>query len=127
MKNIIYEDLVEVKDLPGRTLKWLITPQQQITSRFSMNSVVIKPGSTVKPAHSHPNMEEVIYIISGNGRVFIDNTVSELREGAVVLFKPGSVHMVRNDGDVDMKVLCFFTPPATLDDYKYFEEIQFPE
>jgi len=35
--------------------------------------------------------------------------------------------MLRNSGDTDMKVACFFTPPATLNDYSFHEEIEFPE
>ena len=32
----------------------------------------IEPGETVRPAHSHPNGEEVIYIVRGNGRVMVE-------------------------------------------------------
>ncbi len=127
MKNIIYEDEIEMKELPGRSLKWLITPGMNISSNFTMNTVVIKPGNTVKPAHSHPDKEELIYVTGGNGKVYIDGTVSSIREGTAVLFTPGSKHMVRNDGDKDMKLICIFSPPATMDDYRFFEDIEFPE
>lgn len=54
MKNIVCENEVEVQHLPGRDLQWLFTPEQNVSEAFSMNVVVIKPGCTVTPAHSHP-------------------------------------------------------------------------
>ena len=127
MKTIVYEDQIEAQELPGRNLKWLFTPEMEVTDNFSMNVVIIKPGNTVKPAHAHPDLEEVIYISSGEGSVLIDGEVYELRTGTAVLFKAGSVHMVRNTGQVDMKVICFFAPPATLKNYTFHEDVEFPE
>ena len=126
MDIISYEDQIEARTLPGRDLKWLFTPEMGVSDNFSMNVVVIKPGNTVKPAHSHPAQEEVIYITSGEGSTLIDGKVYALRAGTAVLFKAGSVHMVRNTGKEDMKVVCFFTPPATFNDYNYFEDVEFP-
>ena len=127
MKSIIYEETIEAQELPGRSLKWLITAENKLSSNFSLNTVVIKPGNTVKPAHAHPKMEELIYIISGKGKVYIDGHVDEVRAGTVVLFKPGSIHMVRNDGEENMKIICVFIPPATFDDYVYYEDVKFPD
>jgi quercetin dioxygenase-like cupin family protein len=127
MSFVVYEDLIEAKELPGRSLKWLFTPDMGVSRNFSMNVVTIKPGSTVNPAHSHPSNEEVIYIISGEGNAFIDGKVFEIHEGTAVLFSENSIHMLRNTGKVDMKVACFFTPPATLENYSFHEDVVFPE
>ena len=127
MSYIVYEDQVETKDLPGRTLKWLFTPEMKLSDNFTMNVVSLKPGSIVKPAHSHPDREEVIYIISGSGKAYIDGEVFDIHGGTAVLFTPRSIHMLRNTGNVDMKVVCFFTPPATMSNYTFHEEIDFPE
>jgi uncharacterized cupin superfamily protein len=45
------------------------------------------PSSTVKPAHSHPYEEEVIYIIQGSGAVLIDGKVYPLRTGSLAAFR----------------------------------------
>ena len=126
MSYVINENDVEAKDLPGRSLKWLYTPEMKQAEGFTFNVVTLDPGNTVKPAHSHKNNEELIYIVSGAGEVCIDGEVSEVSAGSAVLFSKGSVHMLRNSGSEDMKVACFFTPPATLDDYSFHEEIEFP-
>ena len=126
MSYVINENDVEAQDLPGRSLKWLYTPEMKQAEGFTFNVVTLDPGNTVKPAHSHKNNEELIYIVSGAGEVYIDGEVYEVSAGSAVLFSKGSVHMLRNSGSEDMKVACFFTPAATLDDYSFHEEIEFP-
>jgi quercetin dioxygenase-like cupin family protein len=124
--DIIYESDVETIDLPGRSLQWLFTKEMNVSRRFSMNSVTIKGGNTVRPAHSHPSVEEVIYVVSGNGRVLVDEEVKPIKAGTIVFFPAQSIHMVSNTGEEDMKIICFFTPPADFDDYKFHEGIDFP-
>ena len=57
-------------------------------SRQSLLYVLIRvaPGDKVTPAHSHPNGEEVIYIIHGSGRVLVGSDVRPVRAGMAVLF-----------------------------------------
>ncbi len=35
--------------------------------------------------------------------------------------------MLHNTSDLEMKVICFFAPPTSLDNYLFFEEIDFPD
>jgi hypothetical protein len=35
--------------------------------------------------------------------------------------------MLRNSGTEEMKVVCFFAPATNLDNYKFFEDVEFPE
>lgn len=127
MKDIVYGHLIPVQELPGRDLQWLFTPESGVSENFSMNVVNIKPGFTVSPAHSHPEKEEIIYVCSGCGKCYLDGEVFHIQEGTAVHFPKKSIHMLRNTGDVDMKVVCFFTPQATFADYAYHEDAKFPE
>jgi mannose-6-phosphate isomerase-like protein (cupin superfamily) len=86
----------------------------------------VAPGEKVRPAHSHPNGEEVIYIVSGSGRVLVAGEIAAVREGSVVLFPQGAVHMLHNTGTQEMKVVCFFAPPTNLENYQMHEEVDFP-
>jgi quercetin dioxygenase-like cupin family protein len=126
MSKIINDDEVPALDLPGRSLKWLYTADMNAAKNCSMNVVTIKAGNTVKPAHSHPNHEEVVYLLSGSGKVYIDGVVSEVRKGSAILFSAGCIHMLRNSGSEDMKVACFFSPAATFEDYLLHEDVEFP-
>jgi uncharacterized cupin superfamily protein len=127
MSYVINEKDIETIALPGRDLKWLVTPEMNQSDQLAFNVVNIKSGNTVKPAHSHKNHEELVYILSGSGKAYIDGTVYAIEAGTAILFSAGSIHMLRNSGDVDMKVACFFTPSATLKDYTFHEEVDFPE
>jgi quercetin dioxygenase-like cupin family protein len=110
----------------GRRLRWLITKDNVDAVHCSMCMIQIAPGQTVKPAHSHPNGEEVIYIITGSGKVMVDGRVEDVTAGCAVLFPQGKVHMLSNTSDEEMKVVCFFAPPSELKTYKFHDGIEFP-
>ena len=123
---VVNEKDMEVLDLPGRRLRWLITKDSLDAVHCSMCMIQIQPGQTVKPAHSHPNGEEVIYIISGSGKVMVDGQVEAVKPGCAVLFPQGKVHMLSNTGAEEMKVVCFFAPPSELKTYKFHDGVEFP-
>ena len=124
---IVDEANVEALELPGRQLRWVITNENSGARHCSMCVIEVRPGQTVRPAHSHPNGEEVIYLLSGSGKVYIEGVVEPVKAGCAVLFPKGSVHMLRNSGTTPMKVACFFAPPSDLSTYKFFEDVEFPE
>jgi quercetin dioxygenase-like cupin family protein len=122
----LHEKDVEGLNLPGRNLRWLVNSELLGAKHLSVCVIDVAPGETVRPAHSHPNGEEVIYIISGSGRVMVESEVSPVTAGSVVLFPQGAVHMLQNNGQTDMKVVCFFAPATSLDNYKFYENVEFP-
>jgi quercetin dioxygenase-like cupin family protein len=123
---IVDEKTIPALDLPGRHLRWVVTKKTTNAQHCTMCVIEVQPGQTVRPAHSHPNGEEVIYIVRGSGRVMIDGVVEPVREGCAVLFPQGSVHMLQNSGDEEMKVACFFAPPSDLSTYRFFDDVEFP-
>ena len=125
MKIINEQDVAE-KAVPGRFLRWIADRGVGLDPEYCSSCVMrVIPGATVQPAHSHPGGEELIYIIHGEGEVYVDGTIEPLREGSAVLFEKGSRHMVRNSGQKEMKVICFFAPPSSLDAYAFHPEIEF--
>jgi quercetin dioxygenase-like cupin family protein len=123
---LIHESEAESLDLPGRNLRWLANADLLGAKHLSMCVITVEPGQTVRPAHSHPNGEEIIYIVSGSGRVMVSGEVSPVREGTAVLFPQGEIHMLQNNGGTQMKVACFFAPATSLENYKFFEDVEFP-
>ncbi len=123
---IIHESEAEGLDLPGRNLRWLVTPELLKSKYMSVCLIRVPPRETVRPAHSHPNGEEAIHIIEGHGRVLVNGEVGTVREGTTVLFPQGEVHMLQNLSDKEMKVICFFAPATNLDNYKFYEGVDFP-
>ncbi len=125
--KIVHESQVPEIQVPGRYLRW-IADAKSLQPEFLTSCVMrVSAGETVKPAHAHPDGEELIYVISGEGKVYVDGEVQVLKPGTAVLFQKNSIHMVRNSGTEEMKVICFFAPPASLDTYEFHPEVSFPE
>ena len=125
--TIIHETEVPEVEHPGRFMRWLANDDSLQAKNLSVCVIRVMPGETVRPAHSHPNSEELIYIITGSGKVMIENEVGEVRAGSAILFEQGKIHMLKNSGNVEMKVICFFAPATNIDNYKTFEAVTFPE
>ncbi|MBS1801508.1 MAG: cupin domain-containing protein [Acidobacteria bacterium] len=125
--KVIDEAAVEELDLPGRRLRWVVTAENTGSQYCTMAVIRIEPGHKVRPAHSHPEGEEVIYILTGHGRVMVNGEIASVKAGSAVLFPKGEIHMLQNLSDVEMKVACFFAPPASLSNYKFFDDIDFPD
>jgi quercetin dioxygenase-like cupin family protein len=123
----IHESDAEELALTGRFMRWLVSPDALNANHCSACVIRVAPGEKVRPAHSHPNGEEVIYIIKGSGRVLVSGEVQSIRAGSAVLFPQGAVHMLQNTGTEEMKVMCFFAPPTGLDNYVMHEGVDFPD
>ncbi len=124
--KIVHESEVPEKVVPGRFLRWIADGSSLRPEFLSCCVMRVSPGQTVRPAHSHPDGEELIYVISGTGKVAVDGEVGELRPGTAVLFPRKSIHQVRNSGTEEMKVVCFFAPPADLSTYVFHPDVGFP-
>jgi len=123
----IDENDVPETAVPGRYLRWLVGPSGAVQSELCAFCVMrVEPGKTVRPAHSHPGEEELVYCLEGSGEVFVDGEIAPFQAGNAVLFPRKSVHIVKNSGFLPMKVACFFAPPCTLSGYKMHPEIDFP-
>lgn len=65
------------------------------------------------PLHAHPH-EEAVYLLAGQGRLWIENEpVGELRPGSVVFFPIGVRHTLENTGHEVMRVLGAFSPAGS--------------
>ncbi len=124
---VIQERDVEELELSGRHLRWVVSPEGIPANRCSTCVIRVAPGERVRPAHSHPQGEEVIYIICGTGRVLVAGEVSAVRAGSIVLFPQGAVHMLHNTGTEEMKVVCFFAPATGLENYRMHQDVDFPD
>lgn len=125
--EIIHEQEAEEIQLPGRALRWLVSSDTLSAENMSVCVIRVPAGETVHPAHAHPDCEEFIYVMQGQGRIMVDEEVADLQAGTCVLFPAQSIHMLQNNGGEEMKVICFFAPSVDLGTYQYFEDISFPE
>jgi uncharacterized cupin superfamily protein len=127
MYPVIHETAVTEKEVPGRYLRWVVDQKGDgLDGKYCSCCIMrVEPGQTVNPAHCHPDGEEMLYIIRGEGKVYIDGIIYPFKEGSVVMFEKGKIHMVRNSGTEELKVACFFAPASNLDEYEFHPEVDF--
>ena len=107
--------------LPDRTHHFYTSPENTPNSNIICVRAIIPPGSSHK-FHSHPNMEEIIYIIHGTCEQWVEQDMQMLLEGDTVHIPAGTVHGSYNIGDDDLVLLAILTPadaegPQTVDHY----------
>ncbi|MEM2017068.1 MAG: cupin domain-containing protein [Nitrososphaerota archaeon] len=72
---------------------------------FELRKFTIKPGGRI-PAHLHPEIEHVQYVLKGRYRVKIGEEIHDVKPGDAMLIPPNTVHYYENSGDEDAVFLC---------------------
>lgn len=75
----------------------------------SFSHVVIPAGCSSRP-HYHPVAEETYYILSGEGRMLVDDKELKLVPGDALLILPPEVHQIFNDSDSDLEFIAVCAP-----------------
>jgi len=85
-------------------LRWLAS-QSIAGTGITVGRVQIKPGRS-NPRHSHPNCEEVLYLLSGRLEHWVANEQMTLEPGDTLVVPAGVAHYARNVSaeDADMIV-----------------------
>lgn len=125
MKFKISEKDVEAVHLEGRDLRWVITDETVGARQMAVAVMRCFPHSVVKPLHAHKDIEEVIYIVEGEGQCWIDGTFVNFTQGDAVLFPANAKHQVRNTADRMLVTASIFSKPTSPDHYIRYPENMF--
>ena len=98
-----------VKEPVGADITMIIDGHTNGAEYLSEGITRIKPGITLKPAHSHKDIEEIIYVLEGQGEVWIEGQTCKIKKGDSVLFPANIVHTTRNIGSGELALLCIFS------------------
>ena len=79
------------------------------TTKTGMSYQKLAPGFRVPFGHSHPEQEELYVILSGAGRIKLDDAVEDVKQWDVVRIPPGVMHDIEA-GDEGLEVLAFGAP-----------------
>ena len=113
----IHESKVEAKELPGRSHKMIIGPNNFGRAKNMCFGVAVFPANKHAPAHIHPVEEEVIYILEGKGEVYFDGKPEPVEPGTCIYIPPKTKHSINNKCDIPMKLVYVFSPPAVQGSY----------
>lgn len=83
-------------------------------TRSSSIRLVEVESADSRNAHRHPLSEEVIYVESGAGSIWIDGEFEPINSGDVILIPPGAGHATIPAPGSKMRLICFF-PHGDLD------------
>lgn len=116
---------IEPLQLEGRDLRWIITEETVGAKQMSIAIMNCFPNAIVKPLHAHKDIEEVIYIIEGQGEAWIDGDFVPFKKGDAVFFPANSKHQVRNTSDLPLVTASIFSQPTSPDQYISYPENMF--
>jgi mannose-6-phosphate isomerase-like protein (cupin superfamily) len=72
--------------------------------------MTIPSGSDIGE-ETHANVEQLIFIASGQGKAILNGVESVVRPGDVVVATPGTRHDVVNTGAEPLRIYTIYTPP----------------
>jgi len=89
--------------------------------RMSLALETLKPGQHTE-AHWHAHLEEIYYILSGQGRMEIGDEAQNVQVGDTILIPLNEVHCLHNTGQKDLTLLCAVSPPWHPEDHHPIHE-----
>jgi oxalate decarboxylase/phosphoglucose isomerase-like protein (cupin superfamily) len=120
---------IDPASLPTQTfdwgaIKWFVTPTTIPGAGFTFGEVVLVPGKG-HSRHNHPDAEEVLYILSGEGEQMVDDGKPfPVRAGDTIYVPLGVYHSTLNTGWTPLRLLAIYNPGgpelalADLPDYR---------
>jgi len=109
--KLMKKSQIEVRDFgKGLTLQILLDKKEG-SKNLDVGTVSIPPHS--ETAMHYRTFEEVIYMLSGQGKVKMENgDVYTLDVGDCILIPEGIVHCHANESDIPLEQLYIFAPQA---------------
>lgn len=121
MLKAIRRDEAQVHNLPGRD--WLLYVGPETTEAQNMTvGWATFPAGSAPPGHVHPTQEEVIYIISGNGKLVTPEGTVTLEPGTSVYIPIGLHHATVSNGPGPLEMVTSFSPPVVPGSYENRDE-----
>ena len=109
---ITYGEDVDTLAFDWGDLKFYSTPAATGAERFSFGLVVLKAGKG-HDTHNHPGVEEIIYVVSGEGEQSIDGVGPiQVRPGASIHIPAGVPHSTLNTGWEPLRLIVVYSPPG---------------
>lgn len=93
----------------GRTNYWLVRREIAETQGLQLCRAVLPPGEG-HPFHTHPELEEIIYVLEGEVEQWVEEAFRRLLPGEVAHIPRGRVHATFNAGPGDAVILAILSP-----------------
>jgi oxalate decarboxylase/phosphoglucose isomerase-like protein (cupin superfamily) len=107
-------DDVESQLFDWGVLKWMSTPEVTGGERFSAGVVKLEPGKGHE-RHTHPESDEILYVVRGEGEQAVAEETREITAGDMVFVPEGVEHGTVNTGWEPLVLLAAYAPPGPED------------
>ncbi|MDQ6998973.1 MAG: cupin domain-containing protein [Mariprofundus sp.] len=87
-------------------VKKILFHENELPASVRLSHAVFKPGQKAS-AHSHDDLYEIFYVISGSGLFRINGDEYQVTTGSCMRIDPGELHEVINDSHDDMIMIYF--------------------
>jgi quercetin dioxygenase-like cupin family protein len=109
----------ELEPMPNHMRHWYSKPGMVADTNLLFVRAHFPSGAAHK-FHHHPNMEEIIYIISGTAEEWVEKEMRVVGPGDSIYIPAGTVHATFNTGSETLEFLAVLTPaksaaPDTVD------------
>ncbi len=119
VRRFVGETEIRIDPSPWGPHEWLSRPGLTEAERLLLVRVRMPPGRAHQ-FHRHPQMEEIIYVISGTAEQWVDREKRLLGPGESAHIPRDVVHATHNAGDDTLVFLAILSPatatgPALID------------
>lgn len=121
--HFVEPDDVESLAFDWGVLKWLHTPDTTGGDRFSAGVVRLEPGKGHE-RHTHPESNETLYVLRGEGRQEVGDETREIAAGELVFVPEGVEHGTVNTGWEPLVLLAVYAPPGPEDELRSLPECE---
>lgn len=108
--ELIHPDTVPTQTFEWGAIKWFVAPGITPGAAMTVGEVVLLPGQG-HDRHNHPNSEEVLYVLSGEGEQMLDDEDPfPVRAGDMIYVPTGVFHSTLNTGWSPLRLLAIYNP-----------------
>jgi len=90
------------------SLSWVATEELTLTPGLTLGRVILKPGAS-NPRHSHPNCDEVLYVLSGRLQHETGGEITILEAGDTLAIPAGVPHQAHNIGSENADTIVAYS------------------
>ncbi len=120
---------IDANGLPTQTftwgaIKWLVTPGANEGANITFGEVMLLPGQG-HDRHNHPQSEEILYVLSGDGMQMLDDDERfPVRSGDTIYVPTAVYHSTMNTGWGPLRLLAIYNPGGPEKDLEGLPDFQ---
>jgi quercetin dioxygenase-like cupin family protein len=103
--TVVGAEELEFRDFPGRSTS---DPFRHAGRGASTVRQVLIEHVSVRSPHRHPKSEEIVYVVAGRGRVWLNGVFHVVGPGSWYRIPAGTPHATLADPGERMSLVCFF-------------------